>query len=114
MTEPTVKSKHVYKAVRNYLINELGISRETAVAQVYQYIDRKVEHAIQQEGWIRRAVDRQIAELIRDGKHDKSWYTRKDLADYIMDEIKRTVREHVMGNLQVNISMETPDHEEKQ
>ena len=81
MTEPTVKSKHVYKAVRNYLINELGISRETAVAQVYQYIDRKVEHAIQQEGWIRRAVDRQIAELIRDvnttkaGTHEKTLLT---------------------------------------
>lgn len=69
MTEDSVSRKYIYRALRNLLINEMGISKETVHKFVEEVIRKEVlsflEHHVAESMWFRRLITKLCEDVFR-------------------------------------------------
>lgn len=103
-----ITSHDLYKAIKNYLHNDLGLLNQINK----EYIDRMVEMAVtkhidrifKDETTISRIIEQKIALVVTSG--DQSWYGKnRSFREVILDQIKQSIQEHVTKNLKINVMM---------
>jgi len=112
VTMVKITNRDLYKAVKNYLHNELHLSEQIDRVHIDELIQKAIDEHVRQlfadKGNIGRIVENKISELIRKGTID-SFYQRKSFGEVVLDEIKRAVRDQIMSKLDVRVSLEGTD-----
>ena len=109
ITMVKIGSHDLYKAIKNYLHNDAGLSQQLSREYINGLIEKAIEHRVAQmfadQGSIRRIVENKIAELVKTGTINR-FYNRESFGDIVLGEIKCAVRDHVMSKLDVKIALE--------
>jgi len=106
-----ITSNDLYKAVKNYLHNDLGMSstinKEYIDKVIEAAVGKRVEQLFNDETVINRIIERKIADVIVHG--DKSWMGRVDRSFHavVLDQIKKAVQEEVTKKLNIAITLDS-------
>jgi hypothetical protein len=108
VTMVKITDRDLYKAVKNYLHNELHLSEQIDRVYIDKLIVKAIEEYVRQlfadKGTIERIIENKISELIRKGTID-GFYQQRSFGDVVLGEIKRAVRDQVMSKLDVSVSL---------
>lgn len=105
-----ITSNDLYKAVKNYLHNDLGMSstinKEYIDKVIETAVSKRVEQLFNDESVINRIIERKIADVIAYG--DKSWMGRVDRSFHavVLDQIKKAVQEEVTKKLNISVTLD--------
>jgi len=105
-----ITSNDLYKAVKNYLHNDLGMSstinREYIDKVIEAAVGKRVEQLFNDETVIHRIIENKIAAVIAYG--DKSWMGRVDRSFHavVLDQIKKAVQEEVTKKLNISVTLD--------
>lgn len=102
--------KEIYKAVRNYICNELGINRGIIDAELDQKISDRVEHLLGNMN-IEKAVCNMVLTAARQNKWPEAYsnWNLKTLENLIAESVRTQVDAIIkqkLKNLKVDISNE--------
>lgn len=107
-----VKITHhdLYKAVKNYLHNELRVTDKINDSYLNdlmaKVIEKRVNMLFADTSTIDRIIEHKIAEYIKNGKHDIYHRTNRSFGEIVLDQIKQAVRDQVMEKLAVQVSLD--------
>jgi hypothetical protein len=109
-------AKKEYNLVKNYLHNELGLSKELVIEIATQYIEKSIDKVISDKidsKWVEGLIVRKIGEVIT-GERDYSgrWQGESKATDFIKKIIKETVKKEVIDRINfgaIELSLRGPD-----
>ena len=88
-----------YKEIKNYLHNELGITKE--------YIDSIIVKTIQDEvneGYVRDVIIKTIdREVRREVCGESGWHTIHDMSEIIKDEVNNAIVKEVKNKINISL-----------
>lgn len=98
------KTQRIYKAVRNYLYNELQVNKSYVDKMIAEYIDKRVKHEVHQK---LENIEEIICDKVAYYMQDKNFYDRRaTLYSLIYDEIRKSIHEKIDGKLTVEVKLE--------
>lgn len=101
------KTQRIYKAVRNYLYNELKINKsyvdDLITKRVNERVDYIIEHKFEN---IENILCNRITQILLSDniKHD-IYYDRQSLTKFIQQEIKRVVHQLIDSKISINVEL---------
>ena len=102
-------SHDLYKAIKNYLHNEIGLSELLSRDRLEQIVDeavtKRVDQLFNNDTNIVRIIERKIAEVVKSGSTSRSTYNRQSLEEIIVSTIKTAVREQVTDKLSISVNL---------
>ena len=109
VTMVKISNHDFYKAIKNYLHNDLGLSskiddqyiNETIEKMVQTRVDRIFANTVE----IHRIIERKIAEVIKTGAFNNS-YERQSFNAIVVGEIRRAVRDRITEKLTVKVALD--------
>ena len=90
-----------YKALQNYLHNELAISKEDIEKMLEKLIGRIINNKIEDGEFLHKSVDKIVADSIYRLENSNTWQLEKRIDQYIEkaigEKIMKRVREQLNG-----------------
>lgn len=98
------KAQRIYKAVRNYLHNELLVNKAYIDKIVIEYVDKRIEHEVHQKmDNLEEIICNRVAAIMSNKTFDAR---RVTLSSLIYEEIKKSVHKMIDGKLAVEVTLE--------
>lgn len=99
-----------YKDVKNYLHNELGITKEYVDNIIYEVVNKEICKIFSDETYIKNYVKNIIWEEVnKEMVGENSWHTIHDMTSIIKDEINNIIIKEVKNK--INISLKEDNNE---
>lgn len=111
VTMVKITSNDLYKAIKNYLHNDLGLSSKISQPYIDQLVDKAIQDRVDKmfadKFNIERIIERKIAEVVKNGENDLYRKHNKPFGQIVLDEIKLAVRDQVVNKLDIKISLDS-------
>jgi ribosomal protein S17E len=100
----------MYKAVKNYLVNDLNIKEKVDKTYIESIIEKYVANFINKmfeanSSTIDRIIRSEIANVINNGDNT-ALYSRRSFHSIIVEQIERTVKEEVKSRLKIGLTFD--------
>ena len=93
-----------YKEIKNYLHNELGITKEYIDSIIVKTVQDEVKKVFNNEGYVRDIIIKTIdREVRREVWGESGWHTIHDMNSMIKDEILSTIVKEVKDKVIISL-----------
>ena len=93
-----------YKEIKNYLHNELGITKEYIDSIIVRTVQDEVKKVFNNEGYVRDVIIKTIdREVRREVCGESGWYTIHDMNSMIKDEILNIIVKEVKDKVIISL-----------
>ena len=99
------KTQRIYKAIRNYLCNEMQVNRSYIDSLIAKKVDERIDHIIHQKlRNVEEVISNRVTQVLlsENFKHDYR-YNRQELSKYVQNEIKQIVHEIIDSKISINV-----------
>lgn len=98
-----MKNNVAYKDIKNYIHNELGITKEYVQDVIKEIVAIEVDKKFNDEEYIKNEVRRIIVHELNNEVDKSHWHTIHDLSSLVKDEITKTIMEEVRSKVVISL-----------
>ena len=98
-----MKNNVAYKDIKNYIHNELGITKEYVQDVIREIVAIEVDKKFNDEEYIKNEVRRIIVYELNNEIDKSHWHTIHDLSSLVKDEITKTIMEEVKNKVVISL-----------
>ena len=97
-----VSQAEIYRAVKNVIHNDLGITKEYIDEVIQDTIKTEINKLMKDECFIYGLVEKEVMRSLH-SKDANSWRTLHDASTFIKDEITSTILDEVKNKLEIRL-----------
>lgn len=101
--------QQVHKSVRNYIINELDVSKSKIDEMVRQLVENRVDIILRDQildsKWFYNIIERTVMSIMKEGVSSNTWYDKNEpFKKYIERIIANTIQDLVIDSYDISIN----------
>lgn len=107
------KSKE-YKIFKNFLHNEVNITKD----DIYDMVQKSIDHIVEKKiddlmytGKFQSIIMHKVTNLVKGGTIRDSYFNQISFSNWVQDEVKRQVKNEVIDNINFNINVDVKNKE---